>query len=468
MTVRRTRAPGREHSEEADAAAAVRADEHPAPAVIREPAGGLPSSIATLQRTVGNAAVCQILRFTGPRLMRLVAVTPEDQTAIAEQLHEAMSGWGTDEEKIYVSLQKLGKDPTAIAAQKKAYKDAYGDDLEAELRSEMSGDELGLALELIGIVEDPKKGGTVGGAAPSTPEEMKSAATRLYGAMKGLGTAEETIFAVLMPFNRDAGGLQSLKDTYDKELSGGLTGKGLEADLNDEMSGSELHYALFLLNAPPPRAATGAAGVPDPGTEVHTGKVEGGTVSVRTDTQLTPGGDKEGYGITYKGGLSDESAWLQFIWREFLVEHPVKGEYRVDQAITTTGGTYQLTTDPSDPQYNTDTASASDPFYEAAGMSGRTAESSTMYDMPGPANAIVNAELAGGATKITSRAHFNTYLIRDYRAIYHVTVDVEWVFTSAATPPRTQKVSGTGKVDGLPDAIKARLVKQFPKFTYIE
>jgi hypothetical protein len=91
-----------------------------------------------------------------------------------------------------------------------------------------------------------------------------------------------------------------------------------------------------------------------------------------------------------------------------------------------------------------------------------------MYDMPSPLNTLVNAELAGGATKVTSRAHFNTYLIRDYRAIYHVSVDVEWEFTSAATPPRTQKVSGTGKVDGLPDGIRARLVEQFPAFTYIQ
>lgn len=412
-------------------------------------------------------AVCRLLTAGGPRLMRLVSLSPEDMTALAEQLHEAMSGWGTDEEKIYVSLQKLGKDPAAIAALRKAYQDKYGLELEAEIRGEMSGDELRLALELIGIVDDPATGVAVG-AAPTTPEAMTAAANRLYGAMKGLGTDEEAIFAVLIPFQRDAARLAQLKETYAKELSGGLSGKGLEQDLNDEMSGSELHYALFLLNAPPPRAPTGAAGVPDEGTEVHTGTVPGGSVSVRTGTQLTPGGDKEGYAVGYKGGLSDESAWLQFIWREILVEHPVRGGYRVDQSITTTGGTYRLTTDPSDPHYNTDTADPEDPFYEAAGMSGRTADSSTMYDMPSAATAFVNAELAGGATKVTSRAHFNTFLIRDYRALYHVTVDVEWVFTSATVPPRTQTVAGSGKVSGLPDKIRARLVEQFPSFAYIE
>jgi annexin-like protein len=434
-----------------------------------EPGAGAPDllSVATLQRSVGNAAVATLLRADGPRLMRLVTLTADDETALCEQLHDAMAGWGTDERKIYVSLQKLGKDATAIAALKKAYKDKYGDDLEAELRSEMSGEELRLALDLIGIVEDTSKGAMVG-SAPTTPEGFKRAAAALYGAMKGWGTDEEAIFAALIPFNRDAASLATLSTTYSTEHSGGLTGKGLEADLNDELSGDELSYALFLLNAPPPRAATGAPGVAAPGTEVHTGKVEGGTVSVRTGTQLTAGGLAEGYSVGYKGGLSDESAWLQFIWREIEVEDPVRGDFRLDQTITTSGGTYKLTTDPDDPHYNTDTASGTDPFYEAAGMSDRTADSSTMYDMPSPMDHLVKAQLAAGATKVTSRAHFNTFLIRDYRAIYRVTVDVEWVFTSAATPPRTQRVTGTSKVDGLPSGIRARLVEQFPKFAYIE
>lgn len=436
-----------------------------APAAPMPAQSGLSASVATLQRSVGNSAVARLLG--GARLMRLVTLTAEDQTALVEQLHEAMAGWGTDERKIYVSLQKLGKDATAIAALKKAYKDTYGEDLEAELRSELSGEELRLALDLIGIVEDTSKGAMVG-AAPSTPEGFKSAAARLYGAMKGLGTDEEAIFATLIPFNRDAAALTTLKTTYQSEHSGGLTGKGLEADLNDELSGDELSYALFLLNAPPPRAVTGAPGVAAPGAEVHTGAVEGGTVSVRTGAQLTAGGLAEGYSVGYKGGLSDESSWLQFIWREVEVEDPARGDFRVDQAITTTGGTYKLTTDPDEPHYNTDTASATDPFYEAGGMNDRTADSSTMYDMPSPMNNIVNAQIAAGATKVTSRAHFNTFLIRDYRAIYRVQVDVEWVFTSAATPPRTQKVRGTAKVDSLPEGIRARLVEQFPQFAYIQ
>lgn len=432
------------------------------------PARGTASeAVLWSQQATGNASTIRRLELGGRRLMRLVTLTPEDEAAVVEQLHDAMSGWGTDEEAIYVVLQKLGKDATAITKLRKAYKDEYGDDLEAELRSEMSGDELRLALELIGVVDDPAKG-SMAGAAPTSPADFSAAARRLYAAMKGLGTDEEGVYAVLIPFNRDPVGLATLKTTYQADLSGGLTGKGLEEDIKDEMSDEELSYALYLLNAPPPRPATGTSAIPDVGTEVHTGSVPGGDVSVRTDVQLDAAGPKEGFSIGYKGGLAADSAWLQFIWREIEVEHPVKGGYRVDRPITTSGGSYRLTTDPSAPNYNTDSNKPDDPFYEAGFMADRTADSTTMFDLPGAANAMVQAELAGGATKVTSRAHFNTYLIRDNRAIYHVGLDVEWVFTSPAAPPRTQTVRAAGKVTGLPEGMRKRLIDQRPRFAYIQ
>src|SRR5262245_5340659 len=318
------------------------------PDAAAAPPGGArnvdPATVLWRQRAGGNAATIRTLSLGAPRLLRLVTLTPEDEAAVVEQLHDAMAGWGTDEEAIYVVLQKLGKDATAITKLKEAYKAKYGDDLEAEIRSEMRGSELRLALELLGVVEDPAEGPKVGGAAPGSPAEFSSAAKRLYAAMKGWGTDEEEVYAVLIPFKRDPAALATLATAYQTELSGGLTGKGLEEDIKDEMSGEERSYALYLLNAPPPRAVKGTAAVPAPGTEVHKGAVPGGEVTVRTGVQLGPGRPKEGYSIGYKGGLSADSAWLQFIWREVEVEHPTKGGYRVDQAITTSGGSYRLTT----------------------------------------------------------------------------------------------------------------------------
>lgn len=171
--------------------------------------------------------------------------------------------------------------------------------------------------------------------------------------------------------------------------------------------------------------------------------------------------------MEYKGGLASESRWLQFIWREIVVSHPTKGEYRVRDTVTTTGGTYDLTTDPSKPSYNTDSNKPDSPFYEAGFRSNRTADSTTIFDQPGAITDKVSAEFDKGATKVVSRAHFNSYLVRDYRPIYHVYLKVEWAFNSKATPPRTQSVESSGKVTALPEGMKKRLVAQYPAFDYI-
>jgi hypothetical protein len=180
-------------------------------------------------------------------LQRTPAITDDGYTSLADQLHEAMEGLGTDERAIYAALQEVQKDAAAIEKLKKAY-GKYGD-LETDLKDELSGEELRMALDLINPQTDPKKGAMVG-VAPTSDDEYKAAAKRLYTAMEGMGTDEEAIYAALVPFNKDATKLNKLKTTYQSEFSGGLTGKGLEADIKDELSGDELGYALDLLNAP--------------------------------------------------------------------------------------------------------------------------------------------------------------------------------------------------------------------------
>jgi len=403
-------------------------------------------------------------------IQRVVALSAKDYEALAEQIHEAIAGLGTDEEAIYVTLQKLEKDATAIGELKKVYQTKYKADLEAEIRSEMSGEELRLALDLIGIKDDPKQGGMVG-AAPSTDDEYKAVAKTLYNAMNGAGTDEEAIYSALIPFNRDATKLQKLKDTYQNEFSGGLTGKGLEEDIKDEMSSDELAYALYLLNAPPPKQPhPDEVTVNNAGTEAHTSQVPGGNVSVHTGTEMQVGSNNytEAFSMGYQGGLAAETRWLQFIWREIVVTHPTKGTYRVNRAITTTGGTYNLTTDPTSPNYNTDSADSNSPFYEAAFVDNRTADATTIFDLPSSMNNIVQSEFAAGATQVVSRAHFNTYLIRDYKTLHHVYLQVEWNYTSPTVPPRTQTVQSASAVDSLPADMKARLVQQYPSFAYIQ
>jgi hypothetical protein len=109
--------------------------------------------------------------------------------------------------------------------------------------------------------------------------------------------------------------------------------------------------------------------VKDEGDLEHEAEVGGGEVEVRTDVEAKMGDRKfeEMFSLRYKGKQSSKTQWLQFIWREIQVDDPVKGTFCVDEEISTTGGSYRLTTDSKKPNYNTDSADKDNPFYETAG-----------------------------------------------------------------------------------------------------
>lgn len=446
----------------------------PAPQAA-EPVGDAPSGpvglALSIQRTAGNAALGRWLAQrpatavgASARIQRAPALTAGDYSALVEQLHSAMAGWGTDEEAIFVSLQKLGKDATAIAGLKKAYKDKYSDDLEAELRSEMSGSELDLALELLGIAgKTPMVGG-----APGSPADIKAAAQRLHGAMAGWGTDEEAIYATLLPFNRDAATLATLKTTYKTEYT-----SELDADLRDEMSSSELAYALFLLNAPPPRTPAATASVTAPGTEDHKGTVPGGDVSLRTGETMTIGGGApitDTFSVGYTGGLASDSGWVQFIWSEVVATQADGSDTHVAATgLGASNGVMDLTTDPSSPAYKVDSeASAKGPFYEEGFVSTRTALGTTIHDRPEAFSDVVDKQFDAGATKVIERDHFDQFLVRDYTTIYHTSLYVEWVYTAKTTVTRSTKPGGGGKVTAMPGGFRAQMIKEYPQFDYVQ
>ncbi len=411
-------------------------------------------------------------------IQRAVALVDDDYKALAQQLHKALGGLGTKalparlvtwmmgyKESIYVSLQKLEKDPVAISKLSQVYKDEYKTDLEVEIRSQMEGEALRLVLELLGIRDDPTKGWMIT-SKPSTDEEYKAAARQLNVAIGKLHT--ETVYAILFPFKRDTIALDKLKNTYQRELSGGLTGRGLEEDIKDKLFGDLLAYALYLLDAPLPAPQKAGPTITDTGTKATAAKVGGGDVSVNTGVKFTTHRGEsatEGFSIGYKGGLASESRWLQFIWREIIISLPVKGENRLSGPVPVAG--YSFTTDPDKPNYNVDSKDPGGPFYEGSYSASRTAEATTMYDEPTPIVGRIRAAFADGATKVISRAHFNTYLIRDYKTIYHIYLQVEWVFTSSHIPPRVQTVRTAEEADSLPEDMKTRLAAQYPKYAYI-
>ena len=397
------------------------------------------------------------------------ALDTEDIDAICQHLNKAMKGWGTDEEQIFVHLQKLGKNASDISKLKTAYKNKYKTELEADLRSELSGDELRLALEMIGIKDDVKKDDLIDGAAPGTDLEYKAVVQRLQKAMKGWGTSEEEIYGVLIPFNRDKTKLDKLKTTYETE-----TGNKLEEDLKSEMSGEELAYALFLLNAPPPKTTANAPGITATGTEDHKESVIGGEVTVRTGDTYTGTTYTDLFSMGYEGGLASETRWLQFIWREIHVTDSAGKTTALTDTITSSTNTYDLTSNPSSPNYSVDAFSSETPFYEdrdpasgKSGLSGRNADNTTIYDQPSGRTDIASREFGSGATKVESKAHFHTFLVRDYQPMYQIDLTVSWDYTSAATPPRSQSVENTKEVKKLPGKMKKALEAQRPEFSYI-
>jgi hypothetical protein len=225
-------------------------------------------------------------------------------------------------------------------------------------------------------------------------------------------------------------------------------------------------------NPPPAGAEHKWADVADEGKVGYTAKVGSGTVEARTGVKYEDagGGKKydEGFSFAYEGADANKMRWLQFIWREIIVEHPKKGTFALGDKIRTSGGEYALTTDPAKPSFNTD-AGTTTPFYDDAGHSNRTADALSMFDMPSSALAFVQAQFKGSekATKVTSRAHFTTYLVKEMEVLQRIATDVEWTFTSDTEPPRVVNVASGAAASALDPEQRKVLIKQHPKFAYL-
>jgi hypothetical protein len=85
------------------------------------------------------------------------------------------------------------------------------------------------------------------------------------------------------------------------------------------------------------------------------------------------------------------------------------------------------------------------------------------------ADARVQAAFAAGATRVISRAHFDTYLITTDHVVYHVQLSVLYDFASAAaTPSPVTSMNAAGAATALPSEIAQRFHAQFPSFSFIK
>jgi hypothetical protein len=91
-----------------------------------------------------------------------------------------------------------------------------------------------------GVVQRQAAGGAAPAPAGASSERMVQIARSLHAAMEGLGTDESAIFAALT--GRSLAELADIRTAYRS-----LTGRDLEADLRDELSGGDLVRAMRLL-----------------------------------------------------------------------------------------------------------------------------------------------------------------------------------------------------------------------------
>jgi len=401
-----------------------------------------------------------------------VALTPADVNTLADSLHDVIADATMDEELIFVALQKLERDSTAITTLKTAYKTKQKSDLVADLGSRLKGQSLALAKTLLGVTG----GLAVSTKAPATPAEFETAAKSIHATLNASTVDPEAVYAALLALGQGSTNAATLKTTYAT-----LFTNTLEADLTTKLKGADLSYSLYLLNAPGPAAVhapTTFKAQPGPGKAPSTAPppVVGGTISAETEVPWETQAGKTGqygFGVGYRGALSADSRWVQFIEREISYD-PKDGGTRtsLDKEITAGGGLnkYRLTTTTASPVWAVDSYSTSTPFFDDKSDAWRDATSVTIYDAPVPREGDIKALFDAGHTNVVSRAHFDIYLIRDYSAIYHVEIEIVWTFVDPKDLNRRRTVrtiKSTGKVNGLPAALKSALVARYPTYAYI-
>jgi hypothetical protein len=131
----------------------------------------------------------------------------------ANELFDAMDGWGTNEKKVFAALR--GKTPEEMQAIKDAYKARTGRSLDADLTAEMSGNDLKEAKALLS--QDP----------------VQSRVAALQNAMQGWGTDEKKVKETLASMTDPALRAKVIEE-YEKQ-----TGDRLSKALADEGMGSE-------------------------------------------------------------------------------------------------------------------------------------------------------------------------------------------------------------------------------------
>jgi len=172
---------------------------------------------------------------------------------VAEDLHKAMVGWGTDEKRITHDLVPLTVDE--IRQVKDAYKHAYGKDLIHDIKGETTGtfEEL-----VVAILTDP----------------LEYDAKLLHDAIKGIGTSDKILIEVLCARHPDH--IKKVHAVFNSNY-----GQHLVDWIRGDTSGNYQNYLLALASGDrdhPGKAVDDALVKDDAKRLYHTGEAIAGTV----------------------------------------------------------------------------------------------------------------------------------------------------------------------------------------------
>ena len=83
--------------------------------------------------------------LSGSELTEALRLLNQGELQAEDELHLAMAGLGTDEDRVYRVLESMRDDPNAMTAMEQRYRSKYGD-LVGDVRSDFSGDEYARAM----------------------------------------------------------------------------------------------------------------------------------------------------------------------------------------------------------------------------------------------------------------------------------------------------------------------------------
>lgn len=147
-------------------------------------------------------------------------------------------------------------------------------------------------------------------------------------------------------------------------------------------------------------------------------------------------------GITIKIKCKKKPHLLQFIYREII---KADGSH-VSQAMHTTGGHYNTTTDPAHPNWNTDSSKKPSPYYETGFIHRTDDDGLTTFDQP---------SLNPGPGE-TWRATFKSYAVCNGKVVREVT----WVREQKYGSPPSYSGVSVKKASSLPDWAKKQMSDQ--------